>query len=562
MSRSIHQNEELKAQLTSRMGDLSFRQEESKIEEIPIQSDRSQDFSILSMGDARVNPEELLRMQQGQRVPQIPLQKAVDAGMGTDPRESHEKMSSAVVDTESREMQSEGVAKSDKLCESKPHMSDKGLGINMIKGEMQIEEAPELPLPKPAYDGPYNEEVKINMVKGEMEVESTEKVKQRNLENDTGIKLIKGKGMRAGRPGPRNRYERTLEIIREEIARRVPVIFKEMMDRQKLPKASPVVRQAHLGIMCDGCGIKPIVGSRYKCTVRESFDLCERCEASTDQPYALLKIKKPELAPKSLTVVQEQTDEIPEAKPINFVDRDNYMRMDVDAVPPPKKGGVWERAKKSSAAGVPAVKTFKCRYVKENPDGEQVLAPGTTFKKTYTLRNDGDEAWPEGSTLCFVGGDNLSFQHYTVGRVEPHEETVFTIEFTAPEEEGRYTSYLRMCERMGEARFGHRFWCSVVTKKPEEKPALFQELLVVPQEGEPVEAMQDSSAFNEPAEEDLNPLQKDARFYDLAPEIQVQALNLWNMGATDNPEKVLALLNKHNNNVAAVANDLFMSQHH
>ena len=52
----------------------------------------------------------------------------------------------------------------------------------------------------------------------------------------------------------------------------------------------------HKGITCDGCGIKPIVGVRYKCAQCEDFDLCAVCEEKdTNHRHIFLKIKYPEL---------------------------------------------------------------------------------------------------------------------------------------------------------------------------------------------------------------------------------------------------------------------------
>ena len=36
----------------------------------------------------------------------------------------------------------------------------------------------------------------------------------------------------------------------------------------------------HHGVTCDGCDMNPIIGPRYKCLVRDDYDLCGRCEAS------------------------------------------------------------------------------------------------------------------------------------------------------------------------------------------------------------------------------------------------------------------------------------------
>lgn len=51
----------------------------------------------------------------------------------------------------------------------------------------------------------------------------------------------------------------------------------------------------HEKVTCDGCGTKPIVGYRFKCTVRDDFDLCAACEANLPQPYPMLKIYNPDI---------------------------------------------------------------------------------------------------------------------------------------------------------------------------------------------------------------------------------------------------------------------------
>lgn len=58
----------------------------------------------------------------------------------------------------------------------------------------------------------------------------------------------------------------------------------------------------HTGIRCDNCGVSPITGVRYKCAVREDFDLCSKCEGSEVQPYAMIKIYSPEQAPAAIFV--------------------------------------------------------------------------------------------------------------------------------------------------------------------------------------------------------------------------------------------------------------------
>jgi hypothetical protein len=53
---------------------------------------------------------------------------------------------------------------------------------------------------------------------------------------------------------------------------------------------------AHVNIICDGCGVTPIKGMRFKCTVCPDFDLCGECESKQIHPadHALLKFRCPE----------------------------------------------------------------------------------------------------------------------------------------------------------------------------------------------------------------------------------------------------------------------------
>jgi hypothetical protein len=51
----------------------------------------------------------------------------------------------------------------------------------------------------------------------------------------------------------------------------------------------------HVGVSCDDCGVSPIEGIRYTCQVCDNYDLCEKCEAKNQHPptHILLKAKQP-----------------------------------------------------------------------------------------------------------------------------------------------------------------------------------------------------------------------------------------------------------------------------
>ena len=49
----------------------------------------------------------------------------------------------------------------------------------------------------------------------------------------------------------------------------------------------------HERVTCDGCGMHPIRGIRYKCTTCDNFDYCEKCEETVDHGHVFMKIKSP-----------------------------------------------------------------------------------------------------------------------------------------------------------------------------------------------------------------------------------------------------------------------------
>jgi hypothetical protein len=63
-----------------------------------------------------------------------------------------------------------------------------------------------------------------------------------------------------------------------------------VFSKKKLPEV-----KVHDGVCCDNCNVFPIVGVRYKCSVCDDFDLCATCESKDCHPAAhpLIKYKVP-----------------------------------------------------------------------------------------------------------------------------------------------------------------------------------------------------------------------------------------------------------------------------
>jgi next-to-BRCA1 protein 1 len=61
-----------------------------------------------------------------------------------------------------------------------------------------------------------------------------------------------------------------------------------------------MILQTHGNVACDGCGVHPIIGIRYKCCVCKSFDFCEICEERHTHEHPFIKITRPEDAPSNI----------------------------------------------------------------------------------------------------------------------------------------------------------------------------------------------------------------------------------------------------------------------
>lgn len=77
--------------------------------------------------------------------------------------------------------------------------------------------------------------------------------------------------------------------------------FEEISEESKEKAPKPENFQENsgktvfLGVECDGCHMKPVVGVRYKCLQCENFDLCENCEEKGEHSqHIFAKFKRPQ----------------------------------------------------------------------------------------------------------------------------------------------------------------------------------------------------------------------------------------------------------------------------
>jgi len=87
-----------------------------------------------------------------------------------------------------------------------------------------------------------------------------------------------------------------LASIKEELINKTIQEMKISVDKSfselkiKKPKNSKAI---HKKFECNGCGMFPIIGARYHCTVCYDFDFCENCEeeCGDEHNHAMTKFR-------------------------------------------------------------------------------------------------------------------------------------------------------------------------------------------------------------------------------------------------------------------------------
>ena len=108
--------------------------------------------------------------------------------------------------------------------------------------------------------------------------------------------------------------------------------------------------------------------------------------------------------------------------------------------------------------------TLRATFVSDvNVEDGQVFPPGAEFVKGWSIRNDGNDTWPEATCVTFVAGDRMpAFDNaplsYHVGAVEPGSAIdVYANDMKAPDIPGKYVGYWRLSD--GREPFGQSIWC-------------------------------------------------------------------------------------------------------
>ena len=108
-------------------------------------------------------------------------------------------------------------------------------------------------------------------------------------------------------------------LINSELEKQSKEVFNQLIKSKDLDGMLPEKEKTdeelaqdlveHTGVTCDGCGVSPIKGIRYKCSVLKDFDYCQLCEERLNHEHAFLKIKENGGAPEVLVTILEGEEE-------------------------------------------------------------------------------------------------------------------------------------------------------------------------------------------------------------------------------------------------------------
>ncbi|XP_073122984.1 protein JOKA2-like isoform X2 [Henckelia pumila] len=193
----------------------------------------------------------------------------------------------------------------------------------------------------------------------------------------------------------------------------------------------------HCGIFCDGCGVHPITGPRFKSKVKEEYDLCMICFAEMGNASDYIRIDRPVVYPHHVLYDSHAKDKDPVSSQdcSGFKVKSCLSKMD------------------------------SCFIADVNVANDTVMEPLTPFTKIWRLKNNGIVAWPKKTTISWVGGDELCTLLSVELKIPPtglaiNQELDVAVDCIAPELPGKYESCWKLASPSGQ-RFGQLIWIRI-----------------------------------------------------------------------------------------------------
>jgi hypothetical protein len=240
-------------------------------------------------------------------------------------------------------------------------------------------------------------------------------------------------------------------------------------------RAPEVGEAVHENVQCNACGVVPIHGPRFKCTVCPNFDLCDACEQKGQHPHPMLKLRQaegrqhPPRGFRNWHRAGPHRDRSHGSRPCGgFQGFQGFQGFG-----PFAGAAAFVNAAQSQAFGRPAGprSTASAVFVSDVtlPDGCEVVV-GSEMVKTWKLRNDGQQAWPQGTALVLKRcKGEFHTSPLPLSRLpNPGEEVEVSATITALQP-GRGSVCYRVVDNTG-APFGVKLWADVIAVAPKKEP--------------------------------------------------------------------------------------------
>ncbi|KAG9138023.1 hypothetical protein Leryth_001283 [Lithospermum erythrorhizon] len=206
----------------------------------------------------------------------------------------------------------------------------------------------------------------------------------------------------------------------------------------------------HRGIRCDGCGVYPITGPRFKSKVRDDYDLCSICFGEMGNDGDFTRIDHP----------------VVYSHPLSYKGPyGHHGRVHSWTLPP--------KFKAHDADLTPL--ELDSRFILDvNILDGTIMPPSTSFTKIWRMRNNGTTVWPQGTRLVWIGGVRMATSpsielKIAAAGVHADQELDVAVDFIAPVLHGRHISYWRMALPTGQI-FGQRVWVLIEVDASLKKP--------------------------------------------------------------------------------------------
>jgi len=200
-------------------------------------------------------------------------------------------------------------------------------------------------------------------------------------------------------------------------------------------------------VRCDGCGINPIIGTRYQCSVCDDFDYCENCEATKEHVHPFLKLRRPQRIQES-----PSTFEIFKSSCIDLKSKVTDKIKSVYKVPKEAIKKIFQKEEKEDNKGkndpkkpqeIEVYSLYDVEFLREIESVPKIVYPDDKyFYKTLLIKNSGILDYLEGFYLV-----NMEESESKTGAIPPIEidkETTVVLKFKSPQKPGKYTSQWRL----------------------------------------------------------------------------------------------------------------------